>query len=235
MGAAATDTAAILTVGPGAGDPNARNNPRVRSLGRLLLAVVIVLGTGAAIRHIAIAKNEAMAGGGAYALGPDRGAAWAGWEHLLAHVRKAGATTLLGELESLQRGGRIWVAPRLPKEQRAIWVRTLGLVDRVYVAERELTWSPAALQPGLRVPPLHLDAFAWVSLSGTLVHEMAHARGVATESSAYDLEILWLETIANLPGIVALPPPEREATAWAIRAAVDNARRARAIEAGRSD
>ena len=36
---------------------------------------------------------------------------------------------------------------------------------------------------------------------------------------------LWL-----LPGVVALPPPEREATAWAIRAAVDNARLLQEIE-----
>jgi hypothetical protein len=188
-------------------------------------AVIAILGvTFVGMKEIAKARNEVEAGGSVRVLEPTSGPAFAAWEHLMRHLDEVDARELRAHLEALRAERRIWLAPRLHPQQRALFVSTLGLVARVYVAERELTWAPQALYPNLHVPPDHLETFAWVSLAGTLLHEMAHARGVLTESNAYALEIEWLQTLARRPP----PTPERaRAWEWATRTAIGNAQRAR--------
>jgi hypothetical protein len=195
-----------------------------------VFAVVAILGTTfVGMREIAKARNEGEAGGAVYVLDPASGPAWAAWQHLLTHLQEVDARELRARLEKLQAEQRIWIAPRLGSGQRALWISTLGLVERVYVAERELTRPPAELYPNLHVPPLHLETFRWISLAGTLLHELSHARGVLTEANAYQLEIEWLQSLANRP--TSWPPgsPQREAWDWAVKTAIANAERAKAI------
>jgi len=193
----------------------------------------IMLATSAwAMVNITVAKNETAVGGTVYRLDPGRAAAFKGWEHVVAHLREIGETELLAQLEERRAQEQVWIAPRMPPGIRAAWVATLGLVKRIYVAERELVSTPEALYPQLDVPPAHRETFAWMSLAGTLVHELAHARGVEAETGAYAIELQWLHTLRNLPRLQALPPEQRRAYDWAIETAIGNAERARVRATG---
>lgn len=203
----------------------------MRPVVRFFAVVAIVAATAGAMYAIARSKNETVAGGASYPLDAAHPPAFAGWKTLIAQLRAMGALPLAEELERLRLDGKVRVAPVLDPGRRAIWVSSLGL-DAVYVAERELTWPPERLYPALKVPRPERRAFAWLSLAGTLVHELAHAKGVISEEGAYQLEIEWLESLRALPAVDALSPEHREAWEWAVETAIGNATRARAKALG---
>lgn len=192
-----------------------------------LLAAVIVALTAVAVTTIARRRNEALAGPGLYRLDSGHPRALQAWTALLERQRAVDARHLADRLDALREEGQVWCAPALDPGLRAIFVSTLGLVERVYVAERELLATPAELYPDLKVPPRHLEEFAWLTLSSTLLHELSHARGVASESGAYAEEIEWLQTLAARPDLRPLDSPERQAWDWARQTAIGNARKAR--------
>lgn len=207
-------------------DGRARPADRVKPVVRFFSVVAIVAGTAGAMYGIARYKNEALAGGVSYPLDSSHAPAFAGWAQLIARLRAIGALPLSAELERLREEGKVRVAPAMDPGRRAIWVSSLG-VDAVYVAERELTWPPERLYPRLQAPPLYRETFARLSLSGTLAHELAHARGVISEGGAYQLEIEWLQSLRAMSKVRALPPEQREAWEQAADAAIANATRAR--------
>jgi len=198
-----------------------------------LLAVVSILGiTAVSMQRIAASKNEALAGAGAVRLDHRQKAEMRVFEELLEQLFDCDESGLAARLRTLQEDGRIWIAPELRRPIRAVFVDSLGLVRRIYLARDELMAPSQALFPQMRVPEGDLRVFAFVTFAGTLQHEIEHYDGVTDEGAAYDREILWYRALSSTAYYRKMAAEDRRVYDWAIDEAVDNAKRARALAGG---
>ncbi|HJS57865.1 MAG TPA: hypothetical protein VKA01_07155 [Vicinamibacteria bacterium] len=204
------------------------------SLGKqLLLALVLILATGAGIHNIAEARNEAAVGGGAIRLEASRLNEMTDFGRILGVTERLGRGELAERLREVQRKGGLWAAPHLGADHWALYVDTFGVVRRIYVRESALHSPESQLFPrgDASIPPEKRRAFANVSLVGALFHELQHWEGVEDEALAYEREIAWLEALQHsLPRQVG--EGERDAIAWGVESALLSARKARALAAG---
>jgi hypothetical protein len=197
----------------------------VRVLGKLALAVAVLVSTYYAILRVAEHKADALAGGGTFRLDRSHAEDDEAFTNLLAQLRRWGQASLAGSLRSLQEKGRLFVAPRLARERSAIYVDALGLVRRIYVRPDELVARKLPF-PDLGAPEDAQRTFTRIRLAGTLFHELQHYGGLEDEAATYDREIAWYGRLrdAVLPGLEGERARWFE---WAVDSAVESAEAAR--------
>lgn len=200
---------------------------------QLIGAVALIVATYFGLHRIAEAKNETSVGGSVFRLDASWPQEMAAFQLVRAEVARMGDPALADRLERLRQDGEIWVAPRLGPERWAVFVETLGLVQRIYVRRVALVDPLAHLygRPRLDAPLAYQRAHAWISLAGALRHELAHRDGVIEEGPAYDVEIEWYEKLRDSAFLASLEGEERAAWEWGIESAILSARKARAIAA----
>jgi hypothetical protein len=198
------------------------------TLKQILAGLLIVVVASLAIRAVAARKNEELAGPAAYRLvqGPEREAL----ETLLAELDELEQARLATRLRELDASGRLWVAPFMPAGRQAVYVNSLGLVERIYVARgalmlRELPFPDSGLpEDGRRL-------YALIRLGGTLYHELQHLDGVLDESEAYGREAAWYAAIARAGPVRRLGGAEKRRYDWAIESAILSVEKAAAAAA----
>lgn len=187
-------------------------------------AVLIVVIAALVIRAIAQRKNEELAGPAAYPLGeegPEREAL----DALLEELERLGHGELGERLRRLHRDGMIWVAPYMPEGAQALYVNSLGLVERIYVDRSALLLRELPF-PDAGVPEEWRRLYALVKLGGTLYHELQHLDGVLDEAEAYRREEAWYEEIVRAGYVRRLDGEAMRRYNWAIESAVLGAREA---------
>lgn len=194
------------------------------TLRRAVAALSIVVVAALLIHAIAERKNEDLAGPATYPLGeegPEREAL----EALLSELERLGRPELANRLHRLDAEGAIWVAPYMPAGAQALYVDSLGLVERIYVERsalllEELPFADAGLPEEWR----HL--YAVIKLGGTLYHELQHLDGVLDEAEAYRREEAWYAGIARSGYVRGLDDEAQRRYTWAIESAALGAREA---------
>ena len=206
----------------------------MRPRDQLIGAVVLIVATYFGLHRIAEAKNETTVGGGVFRLDDGRGPELRAFQAVLAEITRMGDAGLAERLEKLRQGGEIWVAPKMGPERWAVFVDSLKLVRRIYVRRVALFDPVAHLYevPRPEVPAHFQRAHAWISLAGTLRHELAHHDGADEEGPAYEAELEWYEALKQSPFFASLQGDERAAWEWGIDSAILSARRARAMALG---
>ena len=179
--------------------------------------------------RISQAKNEAAVGGETFVLDEPHPAERDAFARLLTRIGRMGDRALADRLEARRASGEIWVAPRLGPERWAVFARTGPLVHRIYIRREALLDPVAHLYAGSRpdIPLAYREAHAWISLAGTLRHELAHRDGVRSEAAAYAIELDWYESLRQAPFLEGRPEEERRAWTWGLESAVLSARKAR--------
>jgi hypothetical protein len=206
----------------------------VRTRDQLIVAAALGVATYLSLLRIAEAKNEAAAGGDVYVLDADHPAEIAAFARLRTQIARMGDQRLADRLESLRLAREIWIAPRLGPERWAVFAQTGPFVRRIYL-RREALLDPVAHLYGRSRPDIPLayrQAHAWISLAGTVRHEVAHRDGVRSEAAAYAIELSWYEAVKKSPFLDGLPDEERPAWAWGLESAVLSARKARDLVVG---
>jgi hypothetical protein len=207
----------------------------MRLRAELLGAAVLVAATYFAVLRVGEAKNEAAVGSGVFPLVEGHRAELLAFGELRAQLERMGEQALSNRLGELRQDRKIWVAPFLGRERWAVFVETTALVRRIYVRQQALLNPRSHLYPAGPPPDIpedYQDAFAWVSLAGTLRHELAHYDGLMEEAAAYDRELAWYEGLKRSPFLASLPEAARRAWEWGIESAILSARQARARAAG---
>jgi hypothetical protein len=184
---------------------------------RLAVAIAIVAATAAAIRAIAVRKSEQLAGPGAYRLagGPEREA----FDALLAELARLEQVELARRLRALDEGGALWVSPFLPGQRLAIYVSTLGLIERIYVDRGALLLAELPF-PDSDLPEEWRRLYALLRLGGTLCHELEHLDGVLEEELAYRREAAWYRTVAEASRELQLEAETKRGYEWAVESAI---------------
>lgn len=191
---------------------------------RAVAALLIVVGTAVLIRAIAERKNEDLAGPAAYRLGaegPEREA----FEALLEELERLGHGDLGERLRRLDADGAIWVAPYMPAPDQALYVNSLGLVERIYVDRSALLLQELPF-PDSGLPEDWRRLYAIIRLGGTLYHELQHLDGVLDEAEAYRREEAWYAGIARAGYVRGLDDEAQRRYNWAIESAALGAREA---------
>jgi hypothetical protein len=197
----------------------------MRAFLKLALALAIVASTYYAILRIAEHKADALAGGGTFVLDQSHSAEKGALDTLLVQLRVWGERELAAELARLQESGQLWVAPRLAGGRSAVYVRSLGLVSRVYVRRDELVVQSLPF-PDLEIPDEARRTFAAIRLAGTLYHEVLHSEGVEDEDAVYDREMAWYRDLGET-NADRLEGEEGRWFDWAVESAVASAAAAR--------
>jgi len=201
----------------------------LKAILKLAVAAAIVTSTYYAVVAIAEHKADALAGGGAFALGRRPAAEAAALDALSAQLEDWGEHELAASLARLRGSGHLWVAPRLAGGRSAIYVDALGLVSRIYVRRDQLVARGLPF-PDLGIPDAARRTFATIRLAGTLVHELQHYEGVEDEGAAYEREMAWYrelgERIAD-----RFSGEDRRWFEWAVASAIDSAAAAKAAAA----
>lgn len=194
---------------------------------QLVAAVLLAIATYGVLLRIAEAKVERAVGAHGFRLDERRPAELEAFERERKGLDEIGQRAFAGRLEALRAKGALWVAPELGAERWAVFVESLRLVRRIYVRRAALLDPRAHLYPGgSDVPDPNQRAFAFISLSGALRHELAHYEGLIEESAAYEAEIAWYEELRASPWLGSLDAERRRVYAWAVDSAVLTARRA---------
>jgi hypothetical protein len=206
----------------------------VRARDQLIVAAVLAAATYVSLLRIAEAKNEAAVGGGVYPLDAHHPAELDAFAGLRSQIARMGDPALADRLETLRDAGEIWVAPRLGPERWGVFAATGPLVHRIYLRREALLDPVTHLYRGARpdIPAAYKQAHAWISLAGTLRHEVAHRDGVRSEAAAYAIELGWYEGLRSSPFLAGLEREERQAWTWGLESAVLSARKARDTVAG---
>lgn len=144
---------------------------------------------------------------------------------LMARLERIGEGEFAARLEELRRRREVWVAPGLGPDRWAAYVESLGLAKRIYIRRLALLSPRAHLYPGGApgVPEAYQDAYAFLSLSGAMRHELAHRDGAIEEADAYAEELAWYRHIAASSFIAGLGEDERPAWDWALESAIRSA------------
>ena len=199
-------------------------------LGAFALGVV----TYFAVLRIAESKNEAAVGRDTYSLASGHARERDAFEALRAKLEQLGQGDLAARLERLRLDNQLWVAPSLGSERWAVFVRSLGLVRRVYIREAALLDPSAHLyEHGTREgSELQQEAFAWLSLGGALRHELAHYDGALDEATAYEQELAWYGAVRQSTFLASADAQTRRTWEWALESAELSARKAAREAAG---
>jgi hypothetical protein len=206
----------------------------VRPRDQLIVAAALAVATYFALLRIAQAKNETAVGGAVYALDAQHAPELEAFARLRSRIARLGDPALADRLEALRAKGEIWIAPRLGPERWAVFAATGPLVHRIYLRREALLDPVAHLYGGTRedIPAAYRAAHAWLSLAGTLRHEVAHRDGVRSEAAAYAIELDWYERVRKSPFLDGLSEEERRAWTWGLESAVLSARKARELVTG---
>ncbi len=169
----------------------------MKQAGRILVALLIGLGTYLIVLKISQVKNERLAGDDAYQLDASHKAESDGFDAMLEQLRELGKPELADRLFQLQYRGRIWVVPALRGNRWAVYVNTLNMVHRIYIEQKALTNPQAHFFSGQSVTASERQklAFAWINLGGVLYHELQHYDGIYDEATVYEREIAWYRSI----------------------------------------
>lgn len=197
----------------------------------LSIAVALAIGLGGLLvaRAISIDKNEHLAGDGVYRLEDARTAELEGFGRILEELRRMNQEQLAGRLAALRADGTIWVAPRLRAGRWAIYISTLHLVRRIYIERGALVEPEVHFFQGkgdLGLSDDQRQAFALLTLCGTLVHELAHYDGIHAEAGAYHEEVQWYRRLKETRWYKELDPTELGLHDWAIDNCVKSAQAA---------
>jgi hypothetical protein len=196
---------------------------------RNALAALLIVGlTAAALYAIAVHKNEALAGPGAFRLDGAHPEELRVFEDLLTQLTACDPTDVAGRMRAASARGVVWIAPNLDPGRRAVYVNSLNLV-RVYIARRELMEPSERLFPQMHVPEANLRTFAFVTFAGTLEHELAHYGGIEDEGAAYATEIAWYRMLRRSDYRARMTPEDRSVYDWAIDLAIGNAEHAKTL------
>jgi hypothetical protein len=199
----------------------------VSTRSEIAAAVLIALATYGVLLRLAEAKVERAVGTHGFPLDAHRAAELEAFERERKGLDEIGQRAFAGRLEELRAKGALWVAPELGAERWAVFVESLRLVRGIYVRRAALLDPRAHLYPGgSDIPDPNQRAFAFISLSGALRHELAHYDGHLEENAAYASEIAWYEELRGSPWFAALVPERQRVYAWALDSAVLTARRA---------
>ena len=201
---------------------------------QIIAAVLLAVATYGVLVRIAEAKVERAVGAGGFRLDEGRTRELEAFARERARLAEIGEQSFADRLEALRQEGALWVSPGLGADRWAVFAESLRLVRRIYVRREALLDPRRHLFPRARpdVPEANQRAFAWISLSGALRHELAHYDGMIEESDAYGVEIAWYEARRASPWFTSLAPEQRGVFSWALESAVLTARRARATAAG---
>jgi len=184
---------------------------------RTVVAVLIVVAAAMAIRVIAARKNEELAGPATYRLdrGPERDA----FDALLEELGRLEQVELATRLRALDAEGLLWVAPFLPGDRQAVYVSSLGLIERIYLDRGALLLEELPFQDS-GLPEDWRRLYALIRLGGTLYHEIQHLDGVLDEAVAYRREAAWYSAIAATGYVGRLEGEDRRRYDWALDSAM---------------
>ena len=196
---------------------------------QIVAAVLLAVATYGVLLQIAESKVERAVGAGGFRLDTRRPSELEAFERERASLAEIGQQALADRLERLRESGALWIAPSLGADRWAVFVESLRLVRRIYVRRAALLDPRAHLYPAIAadIPDANQRAFAWISLSGALRHELAHYDGMIEEADAYAAEIAWYEAVRASPWFASLSAGRRRVFDWALESAVLTARRAR--------
>jgi hypothetical protein len=197
----------------------------VRAALKLAAAAAILASTYYAIRAVAEVKSERLAGGGVFVLDRHHAAEMRTFDALLETLRGWDEDGLARALAALQEARRIWVAPNLAGDRSAIYVRSLGLVSRVYIRRSQLLGRTLPF-PDLDVPEAAQRTYSTIVLAGTLYHELQHYDGLEDEVATYGREVEWYERLGERVA-ERLRGERRRWFEWAVASAVESALAAR--------
>jgi hypothetical protein len=197
----------------------------MKTLLKLAVGVAIVASTYFAILEIAQHKADVLAGRGTFVLDERHATEAAAFAQLLTRLQGWGEADVAASLAALQASGQIHVAPRLGAGRSAVYVKTLGLVSRIYLRGDNLVVRALPF-PELDVPERAQRTYAAIRLAGTLVHELQHHEGVEDEAAAYDHEISWYQQLGERNS-GSLAEEERRLFDWAVASALASAEAAR--------
>jgi len=184
---------------------------------RLVVALLIVAATVATIRVIAARKNEELAGPATYRLdqGPERHA----FDSLVDELERLEQAALASRLRALDADGLLWVGPFLPGERQAVYVSSLGLIERIYV-DRDALLLEELPFPGSDLPEEWRRLYGLLRLGGTLYHEIQHLDGVLEETVAYRREAAWYTAVAETDYVRGLAGEDQRRYDWALESAI---------------
>jgi hypothetical protein len=204
---------------------------------QIIAAVLLAIATYGVLVRIAEAKVDRAVGSDSFRLDGRRPPELEAFERERASLAEMGQQVLADRLEGLRAEGVLWVAPGLGPDHWAVFAEALGLARRIYIRRIALLDPAKHLYPvaSNAIPDDNQRAFARLSLSGALRHELAHYDGMIEEADAYAAEIAWYESLRASPWFASLAPHSRRVHDWALTSAVKTARRARetAAQAGR--
>jgi hypothetical protein len=184
---------------------------------RSAVALLIVVATVLTIRAIAARKNAELAGPATYRL--DRGPERQAFDALLEELERLEQVELATRLRTLDAEGLLWVAPFLPGDRQAVYVSSLGLIERIYVDRDALLLEELPFQ-GSDLPGEWRRLYALLRLGGTLYHEIQHLDGVLEETVAYRREAAWYTAVAQTDYVRGLAGEDRRRYDWALESAI---------------
>src|SRR4051794_6374947 len=156
-------------------------------LGQQLFGALLLAGaTYFGIYRIAEAKNETAVGGGVFVLDERHRAEAAAFDGVRSRLSSIGERELAERLQKVREDGALWVAPALGPANWALYVKSLGLVRRIYVRQVALV-DPVRhlLEAGPLDPPaVYPRALGWLRLAPPVPHELAHYDGLEDEAGA---------------------------------------------------
>jgi hypothetical protein len=199
-------------------------------MNRTRLACVIGIPLVAAVTIWAIAQrnNQRLAGPATYPLTADHLQEWGAYDELLAELERFGEATLAQRLTVVREQGLIWVAPFMEESQQALYVSSLGLVERIYIAKDALLVQDLPF-PGDGIPEAWRSTYARLRLGGTLFHELLHLDGELDEGEVYHQEATWYASLSKSAFFGSLEGAAEREYRWAIDSAIASAHRAAEI------
>lgn len=190
-------------------------------------ACLLALATYGVLLRVAEAKVERAVGTGGFRLDERRPAELEAFERERTSLAEIGERAFADRLGRLRESGALWIAPGLGADRWAVFAESLRLVRRIYVRRAALLDPRAHLYAlPADIPDANQRAFSWISLSGALLHEIAHYDGLIEEEQAYAAEIAWYEKLRASTWLASLGAERRRVVTWALDSAVLTARRA---------
>ncbi len=194
---------------------------------RLFIALIVLIATICIVYAIAVTKNQNMAGGDVYKLvyGIQE---YEKIDTLLKKMSKMGAEEYSSKITDLLKEGKVWIALNLHDKQ-GVYINSLNIIKRIYIDKNALMNSVAFFEKlrSIDIAIEYLEAFAELTLVGTILHEYIHYSGIPDENYVYQREIDFYQKLKDSEFYNNLNYEQKEYYNWAIESAIKSAIKAR--------